>query len=95
MGEIVGGSFDRVVLYRDEGNRDREDGELLTLLLRGLGHGTRLREKVETVGERQAIEAALGNLTAGELVVIGVEAIDEALELVRRLLHLPPGGRGA
>ncbi len=35
QGEILGAGFDRVVLYRDQGNRDRKDGELNALLRRG------------------------------------------------------------
>ncbi len=79
MGRIVGDGFDRVLLYEDRGNRDRANGELNTLLRRGIAAGKRVTDTVEMPGERPAIEAALANLKSGDLLVIGVESIEETL----------------
>jgi cyanophycin synthetase len=89
-GEVVGNGFDRVILYRDRGNNDRADGELNGLLRRGLAAGKRLTETVEVDGELRAIETALESLVPGELLVLGVEAVEEALAFVQRFL----GGEG-
>ena len=82
MGRIIGDGFDRVLLYRDEGNNDRADGELNTLLRRGIAAGERHPDVTETRGELAAIEAAMADLQPGDLLVLGVEAIEEALAFV-------------
>ena len=82
MGEIIGGGFDRVILYRDRGNSDRADGELNALLRRGLA-GRRVAETVEADDERAAMELGLKTLAPGELLVLGVEAVEESLAFVQ------------
>jgi cyanophycin synthetase len=79
MGKLVGDGFDRVILYRDQGNSDRSDGELNTLLLRGLQAGKRVTETIEVEGERTAIQVALRGRRAGEVVVVCVEVIEDSL----------------
>jgi cyanophycin synthetase len=86
MGALAGDGFDRVILYRDRGNNDRSDGELNDLLRRGLAGGRRLRETAEVDGERAAIDAALGAVRPGDLVVVGVEAIEESLAFTQAYL---------
>jgi cyanophycin synthetase len=94
MGEVIGNGFDRLVLYQDRGNNDRADGELHGLLLHGLAAGRRAAQIEEAAGELPAIEAALESLAPGELLVVGVESIDEGLALVqRRLAAGGPSGR--
>ncbi|HTU19283.1 MAG TPA: cyanophycin synthetase [Gemmataceae bacterium] len=91
MGRTIGDGFDRVLLYRDEGNRDRADGELNALLRRGIAAGERHPVVTETRGELAAIEAALDDLQPGDVLVLGVEAIEEALAFVeKRLSALAP-----
>jgi cyanophycin synthetase len=87
MGEIVGNGFDRIILYEDRGNNDRTDGELNALLRRGLAAGKRVAETVAVPDERAGVELALQTLAPGDLVVLDVEAIEEALTLVRRCLN--------
>jgi cyanophycin synthetase len=82
MGRIAGGGFDRVLLYADRGNNDRDDGELNALLRHGLAEGKRVSEVHEVLDERTAIRAALGELQPQDLVVIGVEAIEDSLALI-------------
>jgi cyanophycin synthetase len=86
MGEIIGDGFERVVLYQDQGNTDRADGDLNALLRRGLTRGTRVKEISDAPGESGAIDQALHDLRADDLVVIGVESIDEGLAHVQALL---------
>ena len=86
MGEIIGDGFERVVLYQDQGNNDRADGDLNALLRRGLAKATRVKEISNVAGELAAIEHALHDLRADDVVVIGVESIDQGLSHVQALL---------
>jgi cyanophycin synthetase len=92
MGSIVGDGFDRVILYEDRGNNERANGELNALFRQGLAAGRRVKGTVETASEREAIAAALGRLEEGDLVVLGVEAIEESLAYTRALLDGLRGG---
>jgi cyanophycin synthetase len=91
MGAIVGNGFDRVILYPDRGNNDRADGELNALLRQGLARGKRIAGTLETGNEREAIATALDGLEPGDLVVVGVEAIEESLAFACARLN----GRGS
>jgi cyanophycin synthetase len=86
MGETVGNGFDRLILYEDRGHNDRTDGELNALLRRGLRAGKRLSETQEVRKEQDAIELAFQTLTAGDLLVLGIDSIDETLALVQQRL---------
>jgi cyanophycin synthetase len=86
MGAVVGDGFDRVILYHDRGNNDRADGELNALVRTGLARGRRVARTIETASEREAIGAALDAIEPGDVVVLGVEAIEESLALVRARL---------
>jgi cyanophycin synthetase len=82
MGKAAGDAFDRVILYPDWGRSDRRDGELNALLVEGLRLGKRVAQVEESEGERAALEVALGSLKAGEVLVLGVETIEESLAFV-------------
>ena len=92
MGSIVGNGFDRVILYEDRGNNDRANGELNALLRQGLAAGKRMGRTIEAADERAAILAALASLEPGDLVVLGVEAIEESLAFTRSYLKDREGG---
>lgn len=83
MGQMIGDGFDRVVLYQDRNNSDRTDGELNAVLRRGLEQGKRVRAIEDTTDEFTAINECLQKLHPDEIVVIGVEAIEPALELIQ------------
>ena len=88
MGRLIGDGFDRVLLYADYGHSDRAEGELNALLRRGIAAGKRVSETVEVPGEMAAIEAALADLQPGDLLVLGVESIEEALAFVQARLSV-------
>ncbi len=90
MGRIAGDAFDRVLLYRDWGHDGRSDGELNGLLRQGMATGRRLPPVVEYPTEADAITAALQSLNAGDGVVLGVESIEESLDLVQSFLRAAP-----
>jgi cyanophycin synthetase len=79
VGEILGRGFDRIVLVIDRGNRERTDGELNVLLREGLAHGGRVTEIQGADNELQAITSALANLRPDDLLVLGIESIEETL----------------
>ena len=81
---ILGDAFDDVVLYQDQAQRGRGDGEVMTLLRQGLAGARRASCVEEIRGEFAAIDAALDRLTPGDLCLILVDQVEEALEHIAR-----------
>ncbi|MDP1653849.1 MAG: cyanophycin synthetase [Rhodocyclaceae bacterium] len=77
--EILGEAFDGAILYQDACQRGRADGEVLGLLQQGLAKASRTTAIEEIRGEFLAIDTALAKLQAGDLCLILVDQIDEAL----------------
>ena len=77
--QILGDAFDDVILYQDQCQRGREDGEVLALLQQGLVNAQRAKAIEEIRGEFLAIDTALSRLEAGDLCLILVDQVDEAL----------------
>ncbi|EJN05884.1 cyanophycin synthetase [Herbaspirillum sp. YR522] len=77
--EMLGDAFDEVVLYQDQCQRGRSDGEVIALLRQGLEKATRTAEVKEIHGEFLAIDTALATLNDGDLCLILIDQIDEAL----------------
>jgi cyanophycin synthetase len=86
MGTIAGGAFDRILLFADRDNNDRSDGELNALFRRGVAGSPRRPAVVEVADERAALAAALDDLRPGDLVVLGLEAIDPSLAFLQERL---------
>jgi cyanophycin synthetase len=82
--EILGDAFDEVVLYQDQCQRGRADGEVLGLLRKGLENAKRTREIKEIYGELLAIDTAFSGLQAGELCLILIDQVEEALGYIRQ-----------
>ncbi|MBZ0125671.1 MAG: cyanophycin synthetase, partial [Rhodocyclaceae bacterium] len=77
--EILGDAFDEVILYQDQCQRGRADGEVLGLLREGLAHAKRTTAVEEIRGEFLAIDTALARLQPGELCLILIDQVEEAL----------------
>ena len=77
--EILGSAFDDVVLYQDQCQRGRADGEVLALLRVGLANAARTARVDEIRGEFLAIDHALSRLNAGDLCLILVDQVEAAL----------------
>jgi cyanophycin synthetase len=77
--EILGGAFDEVILYQDQAQRGRGDGEVMMLLRKGLEGAARTRVVDEIKGEFTAIDAALDRLASNDLCLILIDQVDEAL----------------
>ncbi len=79
---ILGAAFDDVVLYQDACQRGRADGEVVALLREGLEGASRTRH-IETIqGEFNAIDTALARLSAGDLCLILIDQVEEALAYI-------------
>jgi len=77
--EILGAAFDEVLLYQDQCQRGRADGEVVALLRQGLAGAPRTRHIDEINGEFVAIDTALARLSEGDLCLILIDQVDEAL----------------
>lgn len=82
--EILGDAFDEVILYQDMCQRGRADGEVLTLLRQGLTNAKRAKRVAEIHGEYSAIDTALDGLTEGDLCLILIDQVDEALAHIQQ-----------
>jgi len=76
---IIGEAFDEVVLYQDACQRGRVDGEVLALLRQGLEGAQRTQHIDEIHGEFLAIDRALERLKSGDLCLILIDQVEEAL----------------
>ena len=77
--EILGAAFDDVLLYQDQCQRGRADGEVIALLRAGLNNATRTGHVEEINGEFVAIDRALERLGDGDLCLILIDQVDAAL----------------
>jgi len=77
--EILGDAFDEIILYQDQCQRGRADGEVLKLLQQGLVNAKRTKKVDEIHGEFLAIDTALERLQPGDLCLILIDQVDEAL----------------
>ena len=82
--EILGEIFDEAILYQDQCQRGREDGEVLALLQQGLKNVTRTKKIQEIHGEFLAIDTALAGLKPGELCLILIDQVQEALDHIAK-----------
>ena len=77
--QILGHAFDDVVLYQDACQRGREDGEVIALLRKGLEGASRTSYVTDIHGEFIAIDHALARLQPGDLCLVLVDQVEEAL----------------
>jgi cyanophycin synthetase len=77
--EILGEAFEEVILYEDQCQRGRQDGEVVALLRQGLAQARMTQAITEIKGEFLAIDTAMDRLQAGELCLILVDQVTEAL----------------
>jgi cyanophycin synthetase len=84
--EILGTAFDQVILYQDQCQRGRADGEVLALLRAGLANAKRTKDIQEITGEFIAIDTALSTLGEGDLCLILIDQVEEALAHIAKRL---------
>ena len=76
---VIGGTFNSVVLFEDACQRGRADGEVIALLRQGLKEASVTSDIAEIKGEFIAIDHALGKLNPGDLCLILIDQVEEAL----------------
>jgi len=81
--EILGHYFDEVILYQDACQRGREDGEVIRLLREGLEGATRAKHIEAIDGEFAAVDRGLERLAPGDLCLILIDQVQEALAHLR------------
>ena len=82
--QILGAAFDEVILYEDACQRGRAPGEVVGLLREGLAGASRTR-RIDTIqGEFVAIDTALERLQKGDLCLILIDQVEEALAHLRQ-----------
>ncbi len=89
--EILGHAFDDVLLYQDQCQRGRADGEVVALLRAGLAQATRTRHISEIQGEFVAIDAAMDALREGDLCLILIDQVEDALAHIAARVALDAG----
>jgi len=80
--KILGQAFDEVLLYQDACQRGREDGEVIALLREGLQGAARTTYVQDIQGEFNAIDTALARLSPGDLCLILIDQVEEALAYI-------------
>ncbi len=80
--EILGKAFDEVILFEDQCQRGRQTGEVIALLRQGLAQAPRTRHCEEIYGEFLAIDAGMDKLKEGELCLILVDQVEEAMAYI-------------
>ncbi|MGJ5819987.1 cyanophycin synthetase family protein [Paludibaculum fermentans] len=84
MGELLGASFDRVILYEDDDLYDRGTGEVIALLRRGMATAGRARRIEEVQGGLNALDYALKTIEAGHLLFAQAHMADPTAGFLRR-----------
>jgi cyanophycin synthetase len=80
-----------VILYQDAAQRGRGDGEVMALLREGLTGASRTKHVEEIRGEFVAIDYALARLQPGDLCLVLVDQVEEALaHLAQRCTETGP-----
>jgi cyanophycin synthetase len=88
--EIIGNGFDQVIVYEDKCTRGRPDGDVVTLMRRGLAGAARVSEIHETRGEFRAIEMGLRMLKCGDLILVQADQVEPALAFIEEFIATNP-----
>lgn len=90
MARDLGDAFDEIVLYEDACNRGRKEGEVISILRKGLEQASRVSEVVEIKGEFRAIEESFRRLHSGDLALLLIDQVEEALAFIEGVItHVP------
>ncbi len=97
QGELLGGAFDRVMLYEDQYLRGRPQGEIIGLLRAGLSGARRTKEMQAFNTWEGAADAALRSVRPGELLLLQADSVDVAVNHLKSVLTagIAVNGNGA
>jgi cyanophycin synthetase len=93
--QILGAAFDEAILFEDACQRGRAEGEVVGLLRQGL-EGAAMTRRIDSIqGEFLAIDTALARLRPGDLCLVLVDQVQEALaHLQQRCAEVAPAEAG-
>ncbi|MCC7153170.1 MAG: cyanophycin synthetase [Bryobacterales bacterium] len=83
IGEMLGDSYDRVILYEAATMRGRAPGEIAIILRQGLAHGERVLEIDEIDDPIEATRHALDLVQEDDILLLQADAIDDIVSFVR------------
>ncbi len=86
QGALLGNEFDSVVLYEDQYLRGRNPGDIIALFRAGLATGTRCRTVAAFHSWIAAAQHAISSASAGDLVLIQADTVDETTAFEQQLL---------
>ena len=95
QGELLGGAFDRVLLYEDHYLRGRPPGEIIGLLRAGLAGSRRVKEMHAFNTWTSATDAALRLVRPGELLLVQADVVDQAVNYLKAFLTGSVSANGA
>lgn len=89
IGFIAGEIFDKIIIKEDMDLRGRVEGEVSRLLLEGAISSGMERNQIEIIrNENQALEKAMMEARAGDLIVVFYENLEGVLETLKRTTEL-------
>jgi cyanophycin synthetase len=86
QGELLGGAFDRLLLYEDHYLRGRQQGEIIGLLRAGLAKARRTKDMQAYTTWASAADAALQLVRPGELLLVQADVVDQAVGYLKGVL---------
>ena len=95
QGELLGRSFDRVILCEIESGTERPTGEVTSLLRHGVERSPRTRQIDEIRDWTAAVDAAWSSLERGEMLVIQTSTVPKTVRKLQSLLGLEPSEAAA
>ena len=84
LGEIAAGVFDRIFIKEDEDKRGRQPGEAAQLIAKGIFQVDSNPKSETILNEAEALETALSEAKAGDLVVIFPESVTQAIAAIEQ-----------
>ena len=85
IGHIAATIFDKVIIKEDTDLRNRKKGEVAKLLEEGvLSQGMRKDDIEIILSETQALDKAIGQASAGDLIVIFYEKLEPVLDVIKK-----------
>lgn len=81
---ILSNVFDHFILYEDACQRGRDKGEVIALLRESLSEAQQVQSIDEIKGEFLAIDTVLNRLEAGDICLILIDQVEEALAHIKQ-----------
>ncbi|MEO8271600.1 MAG: cyanophycin synthetase, partial [Aureliella sp.] len=86
QGHMLGNFFDRVILYEGAYVRGRQPGDITQLFREGMAVGSRVRNHISCITWSDAVQCAMSDIQAGDLLLIQADCVDESVNFFRDLL---------